>query len=163
MLLAPPAGDAYEFIIDLYTYPGAWINTFVAFGLIYLQYTPSENWTSPWKSYLPATVIFGLSNLCMCCCRNPPGSVMVLLTFAVVLVIVPFIPPIENTTSYPYYAFPLVGVAVLLFGGLYWVIWSKVWPRIRGYKVVAEQVFIGQDENGDGGQEVVRYRKVKVN
>lgn len=73
VLVAPPAGDAYEFIVDLYTYPGAWINTFVAFGLIYLQWTPSENWTSPWKSHLPLTLVFALSNLCKIL-SNPPAA-----------------------------------------------------------------------------------------
>lgn len=31
--MAPPAGPAYNFIVNLYTYPGAWINGFVAAGL----------------------------------------------------------------------------------------------------------------------------------
>ncbi|KAL9034574.1 MAG: hypothetical protein Q9214_006985 [Letrouitia sp. 1 TL-2023] len=43
ILVAPPAGPAYNFIVDLYTYPGAWINGFVAAGLIYLQFRKSEN------------------------------------------------------------------------------------------------------------------------
>ncbi|KAF8245527.1 amino acid permease [Wilcoxina mikolae CBS 423.85] len=128
VLLAPPAGDAYEFIIDLYTYPGAWINTFVASGLLYLRYTPRERWSSPFQSYTLAILIFGLSN--------------------VFLAVVPFIPPLEATTSYPYYVFPVVGVGVLFLGGVYWVLWAKV-------------VIVDQDGSGSG-QEVVTYRKIKV-
>jgi hypothetical protein len=44
----------------------------------------------------------------------------------------------------------------LILGGVYWSLWTKVFPRIGGYKVVADRSF---DENG---AEVVRYRKVAV-
>lgn len=132
----PPAGPAYDFIVDLYTYPGAIINTFVAAGLLYLHYKKSEQWSSPWHTYLPIVVLFLLSNM--------------------FLTAVPFIPPDSdwNADGYPYYVFPVVGWAVLLLGAVYWVGWTQIWPRIYGYKVVAERTF---DEDG---AEVVRYRKV---
>ncbi|KAB5529046.1 amino acid/polyamine transporter I [Coniochaeta sp. 2T2.1] len=138
ILVAPPAGPAYSFIVNLYTYPGAWVNAFVTAGLIYLHYTPSENWSSPWHTYLPIAVIYFLLNA--------------------FLAIVPFIPPEGNWNAdgYPYYVFPIVGVGVLLLGAFYWLIWTKVWPRLGGYKVVAERVV---DEDGE---EVVRYRRVPV-
>lgn len=95
-----------------------------------------ENWSSPWTSPLPVNVFFLLSNL--------------------FLVVVPFIPPLDKTsTTYPYYVFPVVGVGVLLFGGVYWLFWKKVLPRLGGYKVVAEREVL------ENGAEVVRYRKVK--
>ncbi|KAK8044637.1 amino acid transporter [Apiospora rasikravindrae] len=136
VLVAPPPGPAYNFIVQLYTYPGAWINAFVAGGLIYLHYKKSEQWTSPWHTYLPIAVLFLLSN--------------------VFLALVPFIPPEGdwNADGYPYYVFPVVGVGVLLLGGAYWVCWTKIWPAVGGYKVVAERI---EDEEGN---EVVRYRKV---
>ncbi|KAK8018700.1 hypothetical protein PG991_007890 [Apiospora marii] len=136
VLVAPPPGPAYNFIVQLYTYPGAWINAFVAAGLIYLHYKKSERWTSPWHTYLPIVVLFLLSN--------------------VFLALVPFIPPEGdwNADGYPYYVFPVVGVGVLLLGGVYWVCWTKIWPAVGGYKVVAERI---EDEEGN---EVVRYRKI---
>lgn len=74
------------------------------------------------------------------------------------LVLVPFIPPEGSWTAdgYPYYVFPVVGVGVLLLGAVYWGIWTKVLPRVGGYKIVAERKF---DESG---AEVVRYKKVEV-
>lgn len=120
----------------MYTYPGAWINSFVALGLIYLHaFRQKENWSSPWHSYLPVNILFFLAN--------------------VFLVIVPFIPPDVKQTSYPYYVFPVVGVGVLLFGVFYWAMWAVVLPRLGGYKVVAQREVL------EGGAEVVRYRKVK--
>lgn len=105
-------------------------------GLIYLHYKKSEQWSSPWHTYLPIAILFLLSNA--------------------FLTAVPFIPPIGdwNADGYPYYVFPVVGWGVLLLGALYWVGWTKVWPKIGGYKVVAERTV---DEDGT---EVVRYRRV---
>ncbi|KAK2606836.1 hypothetical protein N8I77_005561 [Diaporthe amygdali] len=138
ILVAPPAGPAYNFIVDLYTYPGVWINGFVAGGLIYLQFKKSENWSSPWHTYLPVTLLF--------------------LAMNVFLAIVPFIPPTGswNAEGYPYYVFPVVGVGVLILGGVYWTVWTKVLPSIGGYKVVAERSVT------DDGAEVVRYVKIRT-
>ncbi|KAH8165165.1 hypothetical protein CIB48_g3095 [Xylaria polymorpha] len=137
VLLAPPAGPAYNFVVNLYTYPGSWINGFVCAGLIYLQWTKSENWTSPWHTYLPITILYLLANI--------------------FLAVTPFIPPNGNWNAdgYPYYVFPVVGVGVLLLGAFYWVCWTKIWPAIGGYKIVATRII---DEQG---VEAIRYRKVK--
>jgi amino acid transporter len=138
VLLAPPAGPAYNFITDLYTYPGAWINGFVAAGLIYLHYAPSENWTSPWHTYLPILVVYLLANL--------------------FLAITPFIPPDSGDTDpegYPFYVFPIVGVGVLLAGGVYWLFWKRLLPKWLGYKVETEHRISEVD-----GSETVRYVKV---
>ncbi|KAK4464760.1 amino acid permease-domain-containing protein [Cladorrhinum samala] len=135
VLVAPPPGPAYNFVVNLYTYPGAWVNACVAGGLIYLRLKKSENWSSPWKTHLLVTVTYLLLN--------------------VFLALTPFIPPNShwNADGYPYYAFPLVGIAVLILGAVYWIIWAKVVPRLGGYVLVAETVIDGY------GDEVVRYRK----
>ena len=136
VLLAPPAGPAYNFIVDLYTYPGSWINGFVTVGLIYLHYKKSERWISPWHTFLPISILYLLANI--------------------FLGFVPFIPPDGdwNAEGYPYYVFPVVGVGVLLLGVFYWVCWTKIWPKIGGYKIEAERII------ADDGAEVIRYRKV---
>lgn len=103
-----------------YTYPGAWINTFVAGGLTYLRLSKTENWSSPWHTYLPVSVIYFLLNI--------------------FLVVTPFVPPNKdwNADGYPYYAFPLVGTGVLLLGAVYWLVWTRASPRLGGYGEVLE-------------------------
>jgi amino acid transporter len=117
ILVAPPAGPAYNFITDLYTYPGAWINGFVAAGLLWLRFKKSENWSSPFKSWVPVIVLYLLANI--------------------FLAIVPFIPPtgVNNPEGYPFYVFPIVGVAILLGGAVYWVFWKRVLPKVLGYRI----------------------------
>ncbi|KXX75720.1 High-affinity methionine permease [Madurella mycetomatis] len=136
VLTAPPPGPAYNFIVSLSTYPGAWVNAFVTGGLIYLHYNKSENWASPWRTCLPVSITYLLLNL--------------------FLVITPLVPPSSgwNAGGYPYYAFPLAGIGILLLGAAYWVLWAKVWPRLGGYTVVAEKT-INED-----GEEVVSYIKI---
>ncbi|KAF4126071.1 Amino acid permease [Geosmithia morbida] len=138
ILVAPPAGPAYNFVVNLYTYPGTWINAFVGAGLIYLQWSKKENWSSSWHTYLPVSLLWLASNI--------------------FLVVVPFIPPTGSWTAdgYPYYIFPVVGVAVLLLGCVYWLFWSVVIPHLGGYRVIALRSI---DETG---AEIVRYRKVRL-
>ncbi|KAH7091712.1 amino acid/polyamine transporter I [Auriculariales sp. MPI-PUGE-AT-0066] len=138
VLVAPPAGPAYSFIVNLYTYPGTWINATVTIGLVYLQFSKAENWTSPWHTYLPVSLLYIALNL--------------------FLALTPFVPPTGdwNADGYPYWVFPLVGCLVLLLGALYWLLWSKVWPKLGGYKIVAERF------TNEHGEEAVRYKKVTV-
>ncbi|KAF2029470.1 high-affinity methionine permease-like protein [Setomelanomma holmii] len=138
VLVAPPAGPAYNFITDLYTYPGAWINGFVTAGLIHLHFSKKERWESPWHTYLPISVVYLATNI--------------------FLAIVSFIPPDgdRNAEGYPWIVFPVVGVGVgvLLLGVLYWFCWTKVWPKFGGYKIVSERY-----EDAEGNEHI-RYFKV---
>jgi hypothetical protein len=136
-LVCTPDHSGGDANLRRYTYPGAVVNVFVAAGLIYLHHRKSEGWSSPWHTFLPVSVLFLLSNL--------------------FLTLVPFIPPGSdwNADGYPYYVFPVVGFGVLIFGAIYWIGWTKIWPKLGGYRIVAERS-VGQD-----GVEVVRYRKIR--
>ncbi|KAK4142327.1 amino acid permease-domain-containing protein [Dichotomopilus funicola] len=107
VLVAPPPGPAYNFIVNLYTYPNAWMNGFVAAGLIYLRFNKSEKWTSPFQTYLPVAGIYLLLNI--------------------FLVLAPFVPPSGGWSAdgYPYYAYPLVGLGILFLGVAYWFFWTR--------------------------------------
>ncbi|ATY66171.1 Amino acid polyamine transporter I [Cordyceps militaris] len=134
VLVAPPLGQSYEAIIELSVYPRAWINLLLTVGLIYLQWNKAERWKSPWHTYLPISVVFLLLN----------GF----------LIIGPFIPPSAASISPDSsFLFPLLGLAVLMSGVLYWAVWIKLVPRLRGYRIESERVF--------GRDEVVQYRRVK--
>ncbi|KAI0762905.1 amino acid/polyamine transporter I [Fomes fomentarius] len=128
IILAPPPGDAYNFILNVVSYPLAIINAFVSAGLVWLYFNrEAYNWNPPIRATLPVTVFFLLSNI--------------------YLVIAPYIPPENGQNVYeslPYYLHCLVGTGVLLAGGLYWVVWSKVLPWLGGYTLKKETV-IGED------------------
>ncbi|GAB0132998.1 hypothetical protein EsDP_00001418 [Epichloe bromicola] len=129
-VLAPPAGDAYNFVLNLISYPLAVINVFVAAALIHLHRRRAERrWNPPLRATLPVAVFFLLSNI--------------------YLVVAPFVPPEDGQQgvydSLPYWIHCVVGFGVLLAGGVYWLIWAVILPRIGGYELVQETFFDEMD------------------
>ncbi|KAF2018229.1 high affinity methionine permease [Aaosphaeria arxii CBS 175.79] len=124
IMLAPPPGDAYNFILNIITYPLTIINVFVAGGLVHLYLNRTKwNWQPPIKATLPVTIFFLLSNI--------------------YLVIAPLIPPQDDNSVYetlPYYLHCIVAVAILAAGGVYWLVWAVVLPKIGGYRLERETV-----------------------
>ncbi|KOS22973.1 High-affinity methionine permease [Escovopsis weberi] len=123
-ILAPPPGDAYNFILNLISYPLAIVNVFVAGGLVHLyRNRETWNWHPPISATLPVVIFFMLSNI--------------------YLVVAPFVPPTDGQSVYnslPYYIHCVVGFGVLFAGAVYWFVWAKVLPRIGGYELVEETV-----------------------
>lgn len=45
ILVGPPSSEIYEFVVNLYIYPGTWINVFISIGIIYLKLnSDKEKW-----------------------------------------------------------------------------------------------------------------------
>ncbi|KFZ19995.1 hypothetical protein V501_00355 [Pseudogymnoascus sp. VKM F-4519 (FW-2642)] len=125
IMLAPPPGDAYNFILNVISYPLAVVNVFVAGALVHLYLHPSADhrptWSPPFRATLPVVIFFLLSNI--------------------YLVVAPFVPPDEGQSIYkdiPYYLHCLVGIAILLAGALYWLIWAVILPKLGGYELDRE-------------------------
>ncbi|KAF5354599.1 hypothetical protein D9758_011186 [Tetrapyrgos nigripes] len=138
IILAPPGGDAYNFLLNLISYPLNIFNTLISFGLIIIylqQYLARRDgstwdlptWAPPVRATLPVTVFFFLANI--------------------FLVIVPLVPPAAGNEPYediPYYLHAVVSFGLLALGGVYWVIWARVLPRIGKYELV-RVVEVGSD------------------
>ncbi|RDW75356.1 amino acid transporter-6 [Coleophoma cylindrospora] len=127
IMLAPPPGDAYNFIVNVISYPLAVVNVFVSAGLVYLYirpYSPNRSpsvWAPPFRATLPVVIFFMLSN--------------------VYLVVAPFVPPSAGQNVYnslPYYLHAVVGIAIFVAGAIYWLIWAVILPKIGGYDLVRE-------------------------
>ncbi|TIA30117.1 amino acid transporter [Aureobasidium pullulans] len=123
IMLAPPPGDAYNFVLNVISYPLSVVNVFVSIALIWI-YTHKEEfqWNPPVKATLPVAIFFFLSN--------------------VYLVIAPFVPPPtpeqNQYTSLPYYLHCVVGLAIIAAGGIYWLFWAVLLPKIGGYRLEKE-------------------------
>lgn len=46
---APPAGDAFNFVVSLSTYPGTLLLTLITIGLVKLRLSKREEWSSPYS------------------------------------------------------------------------------------------------------------------
>ncbi|KAK5655204.1 hypothetical protein OQA88_6103 [Cercophora sp. LCS_1] len=139
IMLAPPPGDAYNFILNLISYPLAIVNTFVAGGLIHLYLNRKAwNWNPPISATLPVVIFFLLSNI--------------------YLVVAPFVPPEDGQNVYeslPYWIHCVVGFGVIFAGGVYWLIWAHILPRIGGYELMRETVV----DEIDGWERNVFYKR----
>ncbi|KKY15733.1 putative high-affinity methionine permease [Phaeomoniella chlamydospora] len=125
VILLPPPGQIYTFLLEIGGYPVSIISVAVAGGLLYLQLNPHERWNSPIPARKIWVVIFFIANLGVC--------------------ILPWINPGEqiqdNETSndgnsaeqekiFPYYAYPATGLGILVAGAYYWIWWRYLRPLI---------------------------------
>lgn len=108
VILAPPPGEIYNFLIDISGYPVSLISVSISLGLLYLQHHPQEQWTSMFHAKMPYTIIFAASN-CL-------------------LLIMPWVKPKTDRTDsqFPYFAYPTTALAVMVGGFLYWLWWARI-------------------------------------
>ncbi|KKA28283.1 hypothetical protein TD95_001846, partial [Thielaviopsis punctulata] len=137
LIVSLTAKDSYTFVTNIFTYTGNWIKrnfnqVLLAIGLLYLTWTPSEDWArtrTSFRNYPPVTVFYALS---------------LLFTLAV-----PFVPN-DLLGSIPFWVLPTVGTSMLAVGALYWLIWANVLPMLGFH--MQHEIEVMQD-----GSERVRY------
>ncbi|KAI0847679.1 amino acid transporter [Daldinia vernicosa] len=119
VIILPPSSEVYSFILEVEGYPGQVFALATSIGLIWLRYKRPDL-KRPFKAWIPA-VIF-----------------RIVLCFS--LLAAPFFPPSHPKPGGLFYAtYAIVGVGILLFGVLYWLIWTVVLPRLGGYSLEEKQ------------------------
>lgn len=125
-MLAPPPGDAYNFLVNLISYPLSIVNVFVSGGLVYIYLTKEKNfpdWSPGIRATLPVTIFFCLSNM--------------------YLVVAPYVPPSAGQSVYnslPYYLHCVVALGIFALGAIYYLVWAVLMPRFGRYILVKESV-----------------------
>ncbi|CCH60713.1 hypothetical protein TBLA_0D02060 [Henningerozyma blattae CBS 6284] len=143
-IIAPPPGDAYNFIMNLISYPMNIINFCVSGGLIYLHWQHKKGnieWNPPIKAGMPVIVFFTLCN--------------------VYLIVAPYVPPTNGESVYnslPYWIHCVVAWLIFLIGAIYWAVMFRLIPRIRGYKLDTKDV-LGED--GFWRKQIIKVPKDK--
>ncbi|KAF9446966.1 high affinity methionine permease [Macrolepiota fuliginosa MF-IS2] len=118
VIFALPPGDAYNFVINVISYPLSVINAAISFGIVYLAFRPYKDWPGVPIYGIVAAAFFGAAN-----------------TF---LFIVPFTKPPAGGDPYeslPYWTHAVAGWVVFGLGFLYWVVWAIVLPWVGGYRL----------------------------
>jgi len=113
LVISIPAANIYSFILDVEGYPGQFFSIASSAGLIWLR-VKRPDLRRPYKAFLPAVAF------------------QILHSFSVIFAV--FVPR-EGLGWWEHlgaisYAF--VGTAILLFGVLYWYIWTVWIPRRNG-------------------------------
>ncbi|KAJ7362306.1 APC amino acid permease [Mycena albidolilacea] len=124
LVISPPPGDAYLFLLSMSSYSLTLINTLVSFGLLLLHtpaYRAAWAWDPPFRAPRAVVVLFFVSN--------------------VFLALIPLIPPAPGQRTFesiPYYMHVVVTIGASQLGVLYWAIWSVWLPRRNGYALKRE-------------------------
>ncbi|KUI59641.1 High-affinity methionine permease [Cytospora mali] len=143
MILAPPAGDAFNFITDLQVYPSAFFSLMLSVGLYLVRWRRSRlNMPRPtFRAWDPVVIFTILLNL--------------------FLMVMPWYPPdggpYGGDVSFWYATYVVAGIGILLACGAYYWLWVWGLPRARGYRIRQEILTLG---NGAQSQKLV---KVPVN
>ncbi|EAW11065.1 high affinity methionine permease [Aspergillus clavatus NRRL 1] len=145
MILAPPAGDAFNFVVDLGVYP---VNAFaflLAIGLLLTRRHRTKNNIPP-SDYRAWDVVVGFSIL-----SN------------VYMLVAPWYPPATGANggdvSFWYATYCAVGLGIIGLCGVYYYVWIKVLPRYGGY--VYRQTILNMDD-GATAHQLVKVPKDQV-
>ncbi|RDL41067.1 putative high-affinity methionine permease protein [Venustampulla echinocandica] len=145
VIILPPPGEIYNFLVDIGGYPVSVISVSISVGLLYLQLNPSENWKGHegYESKKIYTAVFAASN--------------------VLLLVLPWIKPnggvegregLGGGERFKWYAYPSTGLGILGLGVLYWVWWSKIKPRVCGGLAGGRSWLRGHQKRDSGGEDV---------
>ncbi|KAH1322819.1 hypothetical protein KXV52_003417 [Aspergillus fumigatus] len=145
MILAPPAGDAFNFVVDLGVYPTNAFALFLAIGLL-LTRRHRKRHNIPPSGYKAWNVVVGfsiLSNLYM--------------------VVAPWYPPATGAkggdVSFWYATYCVVGLGIIGLCGVYYYVYIKVLPRLGGY---AFRQIVLQMEDGATAHKLVKVPKEQL-
>ncbi|KAL2260309.1 hypothetical protein VTK26DRAFT_5717 [Humicola hyalothermophila] len=150
MILAPPAGDAFNFVTDLQVYPTAFFGLLMAVGLYIVRYRRR-------RAGLGRRVRGGE--------RTRDGEfrawdVVIVFNIAVCLflLVMPWYPPdggkYAGDVSFWYAAYVVTGIGIIVGCVVYYYLWIWAIPKLRGYRLRQETVTFE-----DGAQS---HRLVKV-
>ncbi|KAI1846225.1 hypothetical protein JX265_010602 [Neoarthrinium moseri] len=145
VLLAIPAGDAFNFVANLKTYPNAVFNVAMASGIYIIRFR-RKRLGLPRPSY-----------------RAWDVSVIFAIMVHVYLLIMPWYPPdggpFAGDVSFWYATYVVTGIGFLLACGTYYTVWIYVLPKLRKYQLRQTVVTY---ENGAQSHNIVQVPNAEV-
>ncbi|KAK2790678.1 hypothetical protein FQN52_005434 [Onygenales sp. PD_12] len=119
VIILPPPGDAYNFILDVEAYPAQFFALATACGILLLRARRPEL-ARPFKAWIPAVWI----KIAMC----------------LALIVAPFFPPKDwkGDVGFFYATYAIVGLGLIVLAVLYWYFWTVAIPRWMGYTLEEE-------------------------
>ncbi|KAF8179715.1 amino acid/polyamine transporter I [Mycena galopus ATCC 62051] len=128
VIIAPPVGDAFAFLVDLQSYP-ANVFSFATAIAVFILRRKRQQEGLPDHEYHAWNIA-----LIFTCLVN------------VFLLVMPWYPPAGGAdggdVSFWYATYCAVGLGILVVAFLYWALWIVVIPKLRGYKIEDETVIM---------------------
>ncbi|KAF2731965.1 amino acid transporter [Polyplosphaeria fusca] len=138
VILALPFGDAFNFLVDLRSYPDSIFLFLMIVGIYYIRYRRKKEGIpeAPFQVWHVALIFSAL--VCL------------------FLLIMPWYPPEDGgDVSFWYATYCAVGIALILSMVAYYYVWIKLLPRLKKYQIRTETLV--SDEDGS-----VTHRLLKV-
>ncbi|AWU73692.1 uncharacterized protein C5L36_0A02940 [Pichia kudriavzevii] len=145
MIVAPPAGSAFNFIVDMGSYSGYIFTLALICGLLKVRRDRKLRNLGTKGQYLPLPCI------------------IILLLFELMVIILAFVPPkhglIGSDVTFFYATYPIVTIGLLMLCIAYYFVWRYTLPKLGGY-VHREVEYILQ--NGEIGNTIVKVKLEEV-
>ncbi|PWY89829.1 high affinity methionine permease [Aspergillus heteromorphus CBS 117.55] len=145
MILAPPAGDAFNFIVDLSIYPANIFNLLLATGILITRHR-RQRLNFPPSGYKAWTV-----------------SVYFAILSSLYMLVAPWYPPSTGAdggdVSFWYATYCVVGIAIIAACGAYYYLWIKILPRWGHYELRQTLISVGGDATA---HKLVRVPKDRI-
>ncbi|KAG8931006.1 hypothetical protein FRC02_003374 [Tulasnella sp. 418] len=129
VIVAPPAGDAFNLLVDLSSYPRTIFAVLICIGLGILRKRRAI------KGEVAAPEIVY---------RAWDGAVNLYLVKSILTIVMPWIPPANGShsgdVSLWYATYCVLGLGIMALCGIYYYVWIILLPRLRGYEIVEETV-----------------------
>lgn len=127
VILALPFGDAFNFLVDLRSYPDSVFLFLMVVGLYLVRSRRKKEGqpVAPYRSWHVANIL----------------SAAVCLF----ILIMPWCPPEESDYSFWYATYCAVGIGLLVGCALYYFFWIKWLPKLKGYAIRTETLVSDQD------------------
>jgi amino acid transporter len=131
MIVAPPAGDAFTFVVSLKTYPEGIFHFAMAIGLFLIRHRRKRvgKTDTGFKAWDALLIFF--------------------ILLQVYILAMPWWPPADGIyageVSFFYATYCVVGIAILLVCGLYYWVWMYALPKYGKYKLRNETQSVGDD------------------
>lgn len=123
-IIAPPAGDAFQFVVSLKTYPDGIFFVAMAIGLYIIRYRHKRL-----NRERPA---FRAWDICL----------VFFLLVQIYTIATPWIPPkggpYAGEVSFWYATYAVVGIGAIVLCAIYYVIWMYLLPKWGGYRLRPE-------------------------
>ncbi|KAL1600584.1 hypothetical protein SLS60_006970 [Paraconiothyrium brasiliense] len=127
VILALPFGDAFNFLVDLRSYPDSVFLFLMVIGVYFIRHRRKKEGLpqAPFRAWHIANII----------------SAAVCLF----ILVMPWYPPDENDYSFWYATYCAVGIALLVSCALYYFVWIKWLPKLKHYSIRTETLISDQD------------------
>ncbi|KAI0417473.1 high-affinity methionine permease [Xylaria grammica] len=139
-IIAPPAGDAFQFVVSLKSYPDGVFFVAMAIGVYIIRYRQ--------KRLGRGRPAFKAWDICL----------IFFLLVQVYTIATPWIPPkggpYAGEVSFWYATYAAVGIGVIVLCVIYYVIWMYVIPNWRGYRLRPEILTV--DDEGANTHRLVK-------